>query len=155
MDMIREGSVLMYFHYYCYYYYYYYTLGKVIATSGHQSTLKLHRPMLHDAINANANTLISIAGGLCSGNIINSKIKDDVILARNNDGATFLLECLEVIVNEKPITMSKVIEILEHEQVLSSIVKSMKEEEERKKKAAYEVAGLFDYNYCGLAMIII
>ncbi len=122
-------------------------LGKAVATIGHQSTLKLHRPMIHDAINANVNTLISIAGGLCYGNIINSKIKDDVIRARNNDGATILLDCLEVIVNEKPISMSKIFEVLEHEQILSSIVKTMKEEEERKKKAAYEGAGLFDYYY--------
>ena len=113
--------------------------GKAVATIGHQSTLKLHRPMLHEAINANVNTLISIAAGLCYGNVINSKIKDDVI--RANDGVTVLLDCLEVVVNEKPTIMSKIFEVLEHEQILASIVKTMKEEEDRKKKAAYEVAG--------------
>ncbi len=134
------------FHYYCYYYYC--TSGQeAIATNGHQSTLKIHRQLLHDAINADVNTgtLISIASCLCYGNVINSKIKEDVIRAGNNDGANDLLDYLEVIVNEKPITMSKIFEVLEHEQALSNIVKTMKEEEERKKKAAYEVAGLFYY----------
>ncbi len=87
------------------------------------------------------NTLISIAGGLCYGNVINSKIKDDVIRSRTSNGAAVLLDCLEVIVNEKATAMSKIFEVLEHEQVLANIVKTMREEEERKKKAAYEVAG--------------
>lgn len=111
------------------------------VTTGYQSTLKLHRPMLQEAISANGNILIAIAGGLCYGNIINSKIKDEVIRGIKNDGASVLLDCLEVIVNEKPMIINKIFEILEHEEVLISAVKVMKEEEDRKKKAAYEVAG--------------